>query len=65
MNFAAHLGCNSGRATPSLRRTQMRMEPTRTPRQKSTYLPREAVQTNRATSIFGLPLQWQPKYLRE
>jgi hypothetical protein len=51
MNFAAALGCNSGRATPSLRRTPTRQITTTKNRQDSTYLKREAVQTIPTSSV--------------
>ena len=49
MNFAALLGCFSGRATPSLRRNPKAHHTNQT-RQESTYLSCEVVQTNEATS---------------
>ena len=49
MNFAALLGCFSGRATPSLRRNPKAHHTNQT-RQESTYLLCEVVQTNEATS---------------
>ncbi len=50
MNFAALLGCFSGRATPSLRRNPKAHHTNQT-RQESTYLSCEVVQTNEATSL--------------
>jgi hypothetical protein len=50
MNFAALLGCFSGRATPSLRRNPKAHHTNQT-RQESTYLSCEVVQTNEATSV--------------
>ena len=50
MNFATLLGHNSGRATPSLHCTPK--APTKETWQESTYLSREAVQTNGASSPF-------------
>ena len=49
MNFATLLGCNSGRATPSLHCTPK--APTKETWQESTYLSREAVQTNGTSSL--------------
>jgi len=54
MNFATLLGCNSGRATPSLHCTPK--APTKETWQESTYLSREAVQTNGTSSVYGSEL---------
>jgi len=51
MNFAALLGCSSGRATPSLRRNPKAHHYHQPTRQESTYLSCEVVQTNEASSI--------------
>jgi MFS-type transporter involved in bile tolerance (Atg22 family) len=53
MNLAADMGRHSGRATPSLHDTPHRHFEEATGRQ-STYLLPITVQTNRATSFFGL-----------
>ena len=50
MNFAALLGCSSGRATPSLRRNPKAHHDDQPARQESTYLSCGVVQTNKATS---------------
>jgi hypothetical protein len=52
MNFAALLGCFSGRATPSLRRNPKAHHTHQQTRQESTYLSCEVVQTIEASSIF-------------
>ena len=54
MNFATRLARNSGRATPSLR-CAPNVHYINQLRQESTHLPREAVQTNGATS--GAPTE--------
>ena len=58
MNFAARLGRNSGRATPSLRRNPN--APTKETRQEATYLQREVVQTSGAISTHQL---WASSHL--
>src|SRR5271168_635016 len=47
------VGCNSGRATPFLRRNRPSAIPNHQPRRNATYHSREAVQTTEASS-FGL-----------
>ena len=54
MNFAAHLGATPVGLRPPCVCAQMRITPRKQTRQESTYLPREAVQTNGATSVLTL-----------
>src|SRR5271170_1973954 len=46
------VGCNSGRATPFLRRHRPSAIPNHQPRRNATYHSREAVQTAEASSLF-------------
>src|SRR5271155_3353900 len=50
------VGCNSGRATPFLRRNRPSAIPNHQPRRNATYHSREAVQTTAASSIDRLDL---------
>src|SRR5277367_224100 len=45
------VGCNSGRATPFLRRHRPSAIPNHQPRRNATYHSREAVQTTEASSV--------------
>src|SRR5271169_5458805 len=45
------VGCNSGRATPFLRRNRPSAIPNHQPRRNATYHSREAVQTTEASSL--------------
>src|SRR5271156_1842897 len=45
------VGCNSGRATPFLRRNRPSAIPNHQPRRNATYHSREAVQTTEASSV--------------
>src|SRR5271156_1062200 len=48
------VGCNSGRATPFLRRNRPSAIPNHQPRRNATYHSREAVQTTEASSLLAI-----------
>src|SRR5271163_314651 len=58
------VGCNSGRATPFLRRNRPSAIPNHQPRRNATYHSREAVQTTEASSEFESlnHTRWDCKY---